>query len=72
MTIMICSGMLAGPLEFGNGYVYKGAGQVIAGFIVGVPVSFIVLYVFYSVYVTPGTLKEVILRKSDSNIKQAF
>jgi hypothetical protein len=60
MTIMICKGMLEGPLAFGNGYIYEGAGQVIAGFIVGVPVSFIFLYVFYTVYRTPGTVKEVI------------
>ena len=56
---MICSGMVQHPLEFGNGYIYLGVGEVMAGLIVGVPISFIFLYVFYRVYYTQGTLKEV-------------
>ena len=61
MTFMICKNMLEAPLSFGNGYVYEGIGEVIAGFIVGVPISFILIYIIYKVYRTEGlTIKEVI------------
>lgn len=60
ITIMICSGMVQSPLEYGNGYIYYGLGEALAGLIVGVPISFIILYVIYRVYKTEGTLKEVI------------
>jgi len=56
---MICSGMSQNPLEFGNGYIYLGIGEVLAGLIVGVPISFIFLYVCYRMYCTKGTFKEV-------------
>jgi hypothetical protein len=63
ITFMICRGMLSGPLGFGNGYYYTGLGEYMAALIVGVPISFIFIYFFYRVYTTPGTLKEVNLKK---------
>lgn len=56
---MISRGMIEGPLEFGNGYVYKGNGEVYASLIVGVPVSLIFIYAGYRVYKTEGEFKEV-------------
>lgn len=59
MTFMICRGMIEAPLEYGNGYVYKGKGEFFAGLIVGVPISLIFIYAGYRIYKTEGTLKEV-------------
>ena len=58
---MICSSIVQRPLEFGNGYVYEGVGEILAGLIVAVPISFIFFYVCYRVYNTNGTLKEVFI-----------
>lgn len=51
--------MIEGPLEFGNGYVYRGNGEVYASLIVGVPISLIFIYAGYRVYITEGKFKEV-------------
>lgn len=51
--------MLAYPLNYGK-YDYTGVGQTIACLIVGVPISFIPMYVVYRLYNTEGSsLKEV-------------
>lgn len=52
--------MIEGPLEYGNGYVYKGNGEVYAALIVGVPISLIFIYAGYRIYKTEGEFKEVI------------
>ena len=59
MTVMICKGMLSEPLSYGNGYVYEGAGEIIAALIVAVPTSLMFWYMLYKIIVTRGTLKEV-------------
>ncbi|RNA05089.1 sodium-dependent noradrenaline transporter [Brachionus plicatilis] len=58
ITFMISRGMIGAPLEYGNGYVYKGNGEVYASLIVGVPISLIFIYAGYRVYKTEGTIKE--------------
>jgi hypothetical protein len=62
MTVMICNGMIGEPLQYGNGYVYEGTAQVIAGLIVAVPTSLMFWYVLYKLLVTKGTLKQVKLK----------
>lgn len=59
MTLMICKGMLEGPLGYGNDYVYEGLGSYLAALIVGVPTSFIFIYAAYRMYQTEGTFSEV-------------
>jgi hypothetical protein len=57
MTFMVSKGMLQNPLVYGK-YKYIGLGQIFAGLIVGIPISFVPLYVIFRVYKTEGTLKE--------------
>ena len=61
MTVMICKDMIRGPLEYGNGYVYKGLGEIVGALIVVIPTSIMFLYVIYKIAKENGSLKEVYL-----------
>lgn len=58
MMIIVSKEMIITPMEYEK-YRYVGLGQVLAGIIVGLPISFIPMYIIYRVFITEGTLEEV-------------